>query len=192
MVLTISLGFQDSCASRPAQWQGGVALRENQWLFLVEWSHLWPPGLAHIPLAGARWAPWMAKGERWDHPGLAVCGSARPAVGACFVEGGACTSNMLEPSIPPGAHLDCRYPGFWASSSVQAHFPRVVFSGWLQAAFISWLTAGNLILEASAQAWGVSTRGLMSWKGACWCFQPRNPNEAFGLGSPHPPTSGVS
>lgn len=30
----------------------------------------------------------------------------------------------------------------------------------------------------------VSTHGLMSWKGACWCFQPRNPNEAFGLESP--------
>lgn len=126
--------------------------------------------------------PGMVRGERCGH-GAGCVWIARAGVGR-LVESGVCSSDMLELSDPSGAHVDYRCRGILAPSLARAHFPWLVLCSqcWLEAACFCWLTAGNLILEASAYAWGISTHGLMSWKGACWCFQLRNPSEALALG----------
>lgn len=87
----------------------------------------------------------------------------------------------LEPASPSSTHLDGRGPGILGLLPAQALFPG---TGWRQHSF-----AGS---QTEIQAWqavlkpgDVSTHELISWEGACWwCFQLRNPNEAFGLRIP--------
>lgn len=123
----------------------------------------------------------------WPH-GAGCVWIAWAGVGGRLVESGMCSSDMLKLSDPSGAHVDHRCRGILAPSLARARCPWLVLCSqrWLEAACLGWLTAGNLILEASAYAWGISTHGLMSWRGACWCFQQRNPSEAFGVGDPGP------
>lgn len=170
------------------------------------WSYLRLPAHVHIqPLTCTSvrpqvscWrqlaGPWNgARREMWPH-GFGCVWISWAGVGGRLVESGVCSSDMLELSDPSGAHMYYRCRGILAPSLARAHCPWLVLCSqrWLEAACFCWLTAGNLILEASAYAWGISTHGLMSWRGACWCFQLRNPSEAFGVGSPGPWPSGVT
>lgn len=120
LVLIIFLGFKDSCAScHELKLLSSLVARGRPWgksVVVLGADGLTCGRLRSLTSShrftctwclASRWvAGWWKKS--WGPAGLAAAPSG---VGDCFVEGGTCTSNMLEPSRPPGAHLGYRCLG---------------------------------------------------------------------------------